>query len=154
MRALEHLAHAGDGAAGADAGHQDVHLAVRVAPDLFGGGPAVDLRVGGVLELLGHEVLRVGGGQLFRLADGAAHAFGAGGQDQFGAVGTQQHAPLLCSSFGHDQDAGVAAGGGDHGQGDAGVAAGRLDDDRVRVESSPAFSAASIMEKPMRSLTL
>ena len=49
---LDHLAHAGDGAAGADAGDQDVDLAVGVAPDLLGGGPAVDLRVGRVLELL------------------------------------------------------------------------------------------------------
>ncbi len=55
---LDHLADAGDGAAGADAGHQDVHLAVGVAPDLLGGGAAVDLRVGRVLELLRHEGVR------------------------------------------------------------------------------------------------
>ena len=53
-----HLAHAGDGAAGADAGDEDVDLAVGVAPDLLGGGVAVDLRVGRVLELLRHEVAR------------------------------------------------------------------------------------------------
>src|SRR5207237_258943 len=42
---LEDLADAGDGAAGADAADQDVRLAVGVAPDLFGRGLAVDLRV-------------------------------------------------------------------------------------------------------------
>src|SRR5205085_1846647 len=48
---LDDFADAGDGAAGADAGDQDVGLAVGVAPDLLGGGAAVDLRVGRVLEL-------------------------------------------------------------------------------------------------------
>ena len=55
LAALEHLAAAGDRAAGADAADQDVDLAVGVAPDLLGGRPAVDLRVGRVLELLRHE---------------------------------------------------------------------------------------------------
>src|SRR5699024_4887419 len=39
---LEHLAHAADRAAGADAGHHRVHRAVRVVPDLLGGGASVD----------------------------------------------------------------------------------------------------------------
>src|SRR5262249_29180281 len=42
---LDDLADAGNGAARADAGHEDVTLAVGVAPDFLGGGLAVDLRV-------------------------------------------------------------------------------------------------------------
>ena len=41
---LERLADAGDRAAGAHAGHDDVDRAVGVAPDLLGGGLAMDLR--------------------------------------------------------------------------------------------------------------
>ena len=58
LAALEHLAAAGDRAAGADAADEDVDLAVGVAPDLLGGRLAVDLGVGRVLELLGHEGVR------------------------------------------------------------------------------------------------
>jgi hypothetical protein len=48
---LEVAGDAGDGAAGADAGHQDVHVAAGVVPDLGPGGALVDGGVGGVLEL-------------------------------------------------------------------------------------------------------
>src|SRR5699024_1009570 len=48
---LEHLAHAADGPAGADPGDHGVDRAVGVRPDLLGGGAAVDLDVGGVVEL-------------------------------------------------------------------------------------------------------
>ena len=55
---LEDLADAGDGAAGADAGDEDVDLAVGVLPDLLGGGLAVDLRVRLVGELAGQDGAR------------------------------------------------------------------------------------------------
>ena len=55
---LQHLADAGDGAAGADAGDEDVDLAVGVVPDFLGRGPAVDRRVGRVLELLRDDGVR------------------------------------------------------------------------------------------------
>ena len=52
---LQHLADAGDRAAGADARNDDVDLAMRVVPDFLGGGAAMDVRIGGVLELLGND---------------------------------------------------------------------------------------------------
>ena len=55
---LEHLADAGERAAGADAGHERVDLAAGVGPDLLGRRETVHLGVGRVLELLRHE--RVG----------------------------------------------------------------------------------------------
>ncbi len=128
---FEHFAHPGDGAAGADAGNDDIHLAIRIAPDLFGGGAAVDLGVGRVLELLGHEVARVRRNQLFGLADGAGHAFCAGGKDQLGPIGAQQHTALFAHRIGHDQGQLVAPGGAHKGQANAGIAAGRLDDDGI-----------------------
>src|SRR5206468_3977131 len=49
---LQYLADAGDGSAGAHAGDEHVHLAVRVFPDFAGGRLAMGLRVGGVAELV------------------------------------------------------------------------------------------------------
>ena len=129
---LQDVADAGDGAAGADAGHEDVDLAVGVGPDLLGRGPLVDGRIGRVLELLGHEEVAVALGDLGGLGDGPAHAVGAGGQHQLGAVAPQQHPALLAHGLRHGEDALVAAGGAHHGQGDAGVAAGRLHDGGAR----------------------
>ena len=48
---------AGDRAAGADAGHEDINGAVAVVPDFRAGGLFVDLGVGGLSNWLGHEVL-------------------------------------------------------------------------------------------------
>ena len=74
---LHHLRAAGDRPAGAGAADEDVHLAVRVAPDLLGGGPPVDLGVRRVLELLEDEVARVLRRHLLRPLDRALHPLGA-----------------------------------------------------------------------------
>ena len=133
---LEHLAHAGDGAARAHARDDDVDLAVGVGPDLLGGGAPVDGRVGGVLELLGDERRRVVLGDLGRLGDGAAHAVGSGCEHELGAVGLEQGAPLDAHGLGHGEDQLDPAGRAHHRQGDAGVAAGRLDDHRVGADQA------------------
>ncbi len=65
---LQHLTDAGQRAAGADAGDEDVNGALRVVPDFLRGGAAVDLRIGGVLELLRHDRPGRGGDKLVRLA--------------------------------------------------------------------------------------
>ena len=74
---------AGDGAAGADAGHQHIDGAIAVVPDLRARGFEVDLRVGGIVELARHEVF---GGIAFRdflrFGDGSGHALGSFGEDQ------------------------------------------------------------------------
>ena len=54
---LQRLADAGDRAAGADAGDEDIELAPGVAPDLLGRGAYMDGRIGRVLELLRHEAV-------------------------------------------------------------------------------------------------
>ena len=69
--ALEVLAHTGDGAAGAYAGHKDVDLAVGVVPDLGAGGGDVRLGVGRVDELAGDEGVGDLSCQLVSLGDGA-----------------------------------------------------------------------------------
>ena len=54
--------------------------------------------------------------------------FGALGQHQLGAVGDQELAALEAHRLGHGQGERNSARGGDKGQRDAGIAAGRLDD--------------------------
>lgn len=56
---LEELAHAGHGAAGADAGDEDVDLAVGVVPDLGAGRGLVNGRVRGVHKLAGDDAVGV-----------------------------------------------------------------------------------------------
>ncbi len=114
----------------------DVDGAVGVVPDLLGRGAAVDLGVGRVRELLRHEVLRVALGELLGPGDRARHALGPRGEDQLGAVGAQQGPPLLAHRLGHRQHDRDASRRADHGQRDAGVAAGGLDDDGVRADEA------------------
>ena len=52
--------------------------------DLAGGGPPVDLGVGGVLELLGHEVVRVLAHELLGRPDGAGHPLDGRGEMDLG----------------------------------------------------------------------
>ena len=68
---LEELAHAGHGAAGADAGDEDVDLAVGVIPDLGAGRGLVDGGVGGVHKLAGDNAVGSLLLQLLGLGDGA-----------------------------------------------------------------------------------
>ncbi len=119
---------AGDGAAGADAGDEDVHLAAGVLPDLRARGRLVDGGVGGVLELLQeHVAARVRGDDGLGAGDGAVHPLGALGEDELGAVGDEQLAPLHAHGVGHGERERVAARRRDERQRDAGVAARRLD---------------------------
>src|SRR6478609_4142477 len=133
LAGLEDLADSRDGAARADAGDDDVDLAVGVLPDLLGGGLAVDLRVGLVGELAREHPATLGG-DLGGLGDGALHAGGRVGQDELGAEGPQQRAALLAHRLRHRQHDLVAAGCADHGERDAGVAGRRLDDRAARLE--------------------
>ena len=121
--AFQHFAHARQRAARAHAGHKDIHIAVRVAPNFFGSGLAVDFRVGRIVELARHEV---GFGMVFHKFFGfgnrAVHAFGGRGEHQFRTVCAQQHFALFTHAFRHGDDQFVAFGRAHHCQADARVA--------------------------------
>ena len=133
---LEVAADAGDGAAGAHAGHEVGDLPVGLRPDLGSGGLVVRrgvLRVGVLVrlprarlrgELVGDVVVGVG---MLRRHRGGAH-------DHLRAVGLQHVALVLADLVGADEDALVAAGLGDHRQPDAGVAGRRLHDRAAGLE--------------------
>jgi hypothetical protein len=103
-----------------------VIAAFGVAPDFGTGGFVVGrrvVRVGELVEDLAPAFPLHPLGQV----PGALHAGFPAHQHQLGAVGLHGLAPLDGQVLGHDQHHAVAADGGGHGQGDAGVAAGGLD---------------------------
>ena len=129
---LEESADAGDGAAGAGAADEGVHLAaVRVAPDLGAGEllVGVDVVLGvvlvdveGVLGLAGYAL-----GGLDVVLRGVAGDVG-GGDDHLGPEALEHVDLLEAHLVGHGEDAAVALHGGPHGDAEAGVAGGVLDD--------------------------
>ena len=72
--------------------------------------------------------------QLICLGDRAGHALCAVGEHQLSAVGLEHITALNAHCLGHGQDDAVAFGCRDSRKADAGVAAGRLDDGRARLE--------------------
>src|SRR5213594_4049909 len=64
---------------------------------------AVDLRVGGIRELLRHVPVGALGEHLLGLADGAVHAFRVGREHERGAVGAQEGAALLAHRVRHGE---------------------------------------------------
>jgi len=81
---LQDLAAAGEGPARADTRDQHINLAVRIDPNLLGRGLPVDLRIGRVLELLGHKGIRILRHELFGFFDRTGHAAVGGRQNQLG----------------------------------------------------------------------
>ena len=67
-----------------------------------------------------------------RLVDHAGAALRGRGEDDLGAEEAHQLAALDGEGLGHGDDERIALGGADHGEADAGVAAGRLDDGLAR----------------------
>ncbi len=127
---LQHLADPGDRAPGADPGDEGVDLAVEVAPDLLRGRPPVDLGVRRVRELLRHEGV-VLADQVLGQLDRLVHPAERGRLVDLGAVGAKQGGALAAHPLRQGEDQPVIARGADEGEGDPGVAAGRLDDHRA-----------------------
>ncbi len=131
---LQDLPDAGDRASRADARHEGVEFAARVAKDLASGRLAVDLQVRRVVELprqpcakrLGRELL----GHSLRLFDPLRPRR----EHELRAEGLEELAPLDRHRVGHDQIALVALRRRHEGQADARVAAGGLDDRIARLE--------------------
>ena len=132
--ALEILAHAGHRAAGANACHKDVHLAVGIVPDLRAGRLNVSLGVGRVDELAGDKGIGNLLGQLIGLGNGTFHALGTLAQNQLRTVGFHQLAALHAHGLRHHDDDAVALGGSHSSQADAGVAGSRLNDHGAGLE--------------------
>ncbi len=125
---LECQADAHERAAGAEGGDEVVHRAARLLQDLDRGPLVVGELVVVVGELVRHEVpARELRHQLAGPQDGAVGAEPRRRQGHPGAEGLDHLAPLDRDRLAHDDLDGVALDRADHGQADAGVAAGGLD---------------------------
>jgi hypothetical protein len=119
--------HAHERAGGAEAGHEVGDLGA-VTPDLGARALVVGPRVGLVGVLVEEHPLRVLVGQRLRPAHRPVGPLLARAEDDLGAPHLEGQAALDRHVLRHDDLDRVAAGAGDHGQGDAGVAGRRLDD--------------------------
>mmetsp|Transcript_96025 Transcript_96025/g.273767 ORF Transcript_96025/g.273767 Transcript_96025/m.273767 type:complete len:486 (-) Transcript_96025:54-1511(-) len=133
---LDGLARSVEGTAGAVAGDPVVKvLALEVVEDLLAGGLLVELPVSLGLELVAEEpaVLL---GELGGLGDHAGALVLLRGDDHLRAEHAHELAALDAERLRHGDDALVAALGCKHGNGDAGVARGGLDNGVARLEET------------------
>ncbi len=131
------MAHAGDGAAGPDAGHEVGDPALGLVPQLGAGRPLVGRRVLHVPVLVGLERTGDVAGQARRHRVVALGRLGRdvrGAEHDLGPVGAQELLLLGRLLVGHHEDAAVALQGGRDRQAVPGVAGRRLDDRAARLE--------------------
>ena len=120
--------HAGDGAAGADAGHDDVEPAAGVAPDLLGRGAPVD-RPGWPGSRTAAGMMAPGRlGTSCSAAPSAPRMPCAAGVSSSSAPRASASCAARSTCSRASSAPAVALGGADEGQRDAGIARGRLDD--------------------------
>src|SRR6266700_2920165 len=86
------------------------------------------------------------GAQFDDFVDGAAHTLVAGSEDDLSAETLQKEAAFEVDGVGHGEDAGVATGSGDPGEGDAHVAAGGFDNAVACAEESLVFGVADHLQ--------
>ena len=132
-------ANAGDRAAGAVAGDEAVEpRSGEIVDDLARRRRLVDGRVGLGLELAGEEPA-IGLGQFLGLLVHAEALLRARRQHDLGAQHAHQLAALDGKAVGHGHDQRIALLRADHGEADAGVAAGRLDHRLARLQRAAAL---------------
>ena len=127
---------------GAGGPHGDDHVgdpAFGLLPDLLGRA-LMGSGVVGVVELVHQEVgCRVFPGHAVYFLDGAVGAQVGRGEQDFGPQRPEDPFALLGGGLGHGQEQPVALDGAYHGQADAGVAAGGLDDRLPRGQFARGF---------------
>ncbi len=94
----------------------------------------MDLRIGGILKLLGHEIARVRGSNLLCPPNGSWHSFASGGEDEVRSVRTQKHAAFPAHGVGHHKNQFVPSGCSSECQRNAGISAGWLNQDGVGMD--------------------
>ena len=122
---------------GADGGDEGVQVPLRRLEDLDGRRAPVHLRVGLVLELHWHEVVRVLPAHLLGGEHRPRHALDGRRQMDLGAIAGEQALPLHAHVVGHGQDEAIAANGAHHREAHPGIAARGLDQRRPGLQDPP-----------------
>ena len=145
--AAQHFGDAGDGSAGAIAGHEPVEpRSGEIIDDFARGRRFVNGGVGLGLELA-REKPAIGLDQFDRLLVHADALLRARRQHHFGAEHAHQLAALDGEAVGHRHDQRIALLRADHGEPDAGIAAGRLDDGLARLQGAAALAFLDDVER-------
>ena len=129
---LHTLIEAHKGAGGAHGRHHHGDLAFGLLPDLPAGG-LVGLGIDGVIELVRQKIfVRIFPGHPINLFNGPVGPQVRRGEQELGTHALEDPFALQAGGLGHGQEQAVALDGADHGQADAGVAAGGFDDGLLR----------------------
>jgi len=145
---LEPLRNAHRGAGGSERDHHGGDPALGLIPDFLRRPEIMGPDVIGVVELIGAEILfRVFPKHPVSDLDGAVRPLRRGGKDQLRAHRPQNFFALFAGRFGHGQAQLVAFRRGHHGQSDAGIAAGRLQNDPAGFQVAPFFGVFDHAER-------
>ena len=132
---FQHFTHAGNRAASTHTGHENINLAVCIAPNFFGSGFAVNFRISLVIKLARHKVsIWMFVHQRLGFSDSARHTFSSRCQNQLCTECTQQHFAFFTHAFRHSNRQFITAGRTYHCQTDTGIAAGRLNDNGIFID--------------------
>ena len=102
---------------------------IGLIPNFVRGAVIVGQPVGGIAVLIGIEIfIGIGGDHLLHATDGAIGGFVAGGHDQFRPISGKHALAFVGSAVGEAEGDRITEGCANHGVGDAGVAAGGVDD--------------------------
>jgi len=123
----------------AHAGDQVVNAVGEVGEDFLSGCVAMYLHVGRVGKLHGHPAVGIFADQLSGLFDAAAHAQLFGSQHQLSTQCRHVFAAFDGHGFGHGEDQAIAFDGTHHGEGNAGITGGGLNDDSLLVDQALLF---------------
>jgi hypothetical protein len=96
----------------------------------------VHFGIGGIAELLRHEVAGIFPAQFLGLGDRAMHSAGVGRKHELGSVRDQQRASLLAHGIRHRENQVVALDRRNQRQTDSGIARGGLNDGVARLDAS------------------
>ena len=139
---FQELRDTGNSASGTHGAHKMRHLPLGIGPDLGACGFVMDTRVVGVGKLIQHAPTSLGLHLLRQIAR-VLHAATLGREDQFGTKSFHGLGPLNRQVLGHDQNHPVAFDRRSHGQRNAGVTAGSLDERVARLDVAPLLRAGN-----------
>ena len=106
---LDVARHTCDRAAGAHARHEHIDGSIAIVPDFRAGCLEMDVRVGGIVELPGHEIFGgVAVGDFLGFGDRTRHAFGCFCEHKFCTKHRHDATTLDRHRFGHREDQLVA----------------------------------------------
>ncbi|CDN43080.1 hypothetical protein BN871_CK_00470 [Paenibacillus sp. P22] len=126
----------GNRSSGAAGGDEHIHSPFHLLHDLQRRRSPMRIWIGGIFKLKGNVAAFNSYSQLLRLADRSRHPLRCRRQHDLGSVSPQDADPLLAHIVRHDENGLVSSRRRIHGDADARVAAGRLDDRPPRLQET------------------